>query len=69
MIKAKVENTIVLGLSDENVKRLQAGDPIFFNLKELEMGDANVLIFNGRTEESMYLEMVDYISLTKTKMK
>jgi hypothetical protein len=70
MIKAKKGNLIILGLSDENMSRLSKGQPIKFNMKkDLDMDNINVLIFNGRTEESMYEEMLPYISLTKTKLK
>lgn len=68
MIKAKKGNLVILGLSDENIKRLQSGEPIKFNMKtDLEMEDIDVYIFNGRTEESMYTEMLDNIG-PKTKM-
>lgn len=69
MIKAKRENLIILGLSDENMRRLSENQPIKFNLKELGMEDCDVLIFNGRTEESMYTDMLPYIDLAKTKLK
>ncbi len=69
MIKAKAGNTIILGLSDENMKRMAAGQPIKFNLKELELGDIDVVIFNGRTEESMFLEMEPMIDIHKTKLR
>lgn len=70
MIKATIsDGTIVLGLSDENIKRLSAGEPIKFNLKDLNLEDREVFIFNGRTEESMYIDMLDMIDLKKTKLK
>lgn len=68
MIKAKTDDTIILGLSDENMKRLKNDQPIKFNLKDLGLDlDMNVLIFNGRTEESMYIDLIDLIG-PKTKM-
>ena len=70
MIKARKGKTIILGLSDQNMKLLRAGKPILFNLKkDLEMDDYDILIFNGRTEESMYESMIDDINLNKTKFK
>jgi hypothetical protein len=70
MIKAKKGNLIILGLSDENMKRLAKGQPIKFNMKkDLDMEDIDVLIFNGHTEESMYEEILPHISLTNTKLK
>ena len=53
MVKLKTGNSIVLGLSDENMKRLAADQPIKFNLKELGLQDIQVFIFNGRNEETM----------------
>lgn len=70
MIKAKKGNTVILGLSDENMRRLKNGEPIKFNMKkDLDMEDVDIVIFNGRTEESMYEEMADHISLDHTKIK
>jgi len=65
MIKAKVGNTIILGLSDKNIEKLKNNEPILFNLKEagIEDIDANVMIFNGRTEESMMETMMKDMSL------
>lgn len=69
MIKAKNKDTIVLGLSDENMKRLSQGSPILFNLKELGLPPMDVLIFNGRTEDSMYEAMIELIDIDKTKIQ
>jgi hypothetical protein len=70
MIKARKGKTIILGLSDENIDRLKKGQPILFNMKkDLELEDYDVLIFNGRTEESMYESMLNEIDLNKTKLK
>lgn len=58
MIKLRKDKTIVLGLSEENIKRLQKGDPIRFMLSELIPGDDHkVFIIAGKTEESMYLSL------------
>ena len=70
MMKLKKGNLIVLGLSDENMKRLANGQPIKFNLKrDLDMEDIDVLIFNGRTEESMFEQVESQLSIIKTKFK
>ncbi len=58
MLKAKIGGKIFLGLSDENMKRLKDDQPIKFSLKELGMEDVDVVIFNGRTEESMKDELI-----------
>jgi hypothetical protein len=45
---------IGLGLSDENVKRLTAGQPILVDLLELGLPwSAKVVIFHGTTEQFM----------------
>lgn len=71
MIKALKGNMIILGLSDENVKRLTNDQPIKFNLKELGLSDYDVFIFNGKTEQEMQKMMKDagLIHPTKTIIK
>lgn len=74
MIKARVENIIVLGLSDENMKRLSQNDPILIHLSELEIpkelsiDEIKIVIFNGRTEDEMYIGFLPLIDLVKTKI-
>lgn len=58
MVKAKGtrENGgayVVFGLSHENLDRLRDGEPITFNLSELGMGDCEVLIMSGSTEQAI----------------
>ncbi len=58
MIKARKGNLILIGLSDENMKRLAKDQPIKFPLNNLKLDADNlnnyqVMIYNGRTEESM----------------
>lgn len=62
MIKALQGNKIILGLSDENLRRLKNNEPIRFNLNELGIGDYDVIIFNGKTEQSMKESMKDKIT-------
>lgn len=71
MIKAVKGNMLILGLSDENLKRLQQDQPIKFNLKELGLDDIDVLIFNGKDEQAMQKTMIDagLIHPTKTIIK
>ena len=59
MIKAKAKNTIILGLSRENIIRLKAGQPIKFDMTELGVPDMTMFIFYGDTEgqiEKMFRE-------------
>jgi hypothetical protein len=54
-----------LGLSYENLRRLKAGQPIRFNLSEMNLPPAEVLIFAGKTEEGMKGHLAEYIDLPK----
>lgn len=44
---------LVLGLSAENVRRLLADEPITFNLSELGLPPAQVIIVGGPTEDAI----------------
>lgn len=67
MIKAKMNNgDLVFGLSRENLTRLQNGQPIVFDLKDMGLESRQVMITFGETEDDIYREMVDYIDLQKT---
>jgi len=58
MIKLRKDKTIVIGLSDENIKRLKDNQPIRFKLSDLIPGDEHtVFIIAGRTENSMALTL------------
>lgn len=64
MIKARKGNMIILGLSDENIGRLCNDQPIKFKLKDLKLmlspehfDDYEVIIFNGKDEETMALTL------------
>lgn len=71
MIKAVKGNMIILGLSDENINRLQNGLPIKFNLKDLGLQDMDVVIFHGKTEFEMKQTMfkAGLVHPTKTQIK
>lgn len=62
---AKDGRTVVgLGLSAENLRRLQAGQPITVDLREqlrIERGP-HVMIFFGETEEAMRRDLAPYIT-------
>lgn len=58
MIRDRKGKSIILGLSEENIKRLQDDQYIKFNLNILIPGqDYEVVIFAGKTDESMILMM------------
>ena len=51
----------VLGLSDENIKKLVTGQPILINFDELLPGvNMDVCVFHGKTEEDMLQDLKDH---------
>jgi len=70
MIKAKKGNMLVIGLSDENLKKLKADQPIKFNMKEVGFDqDVDVFIFNGKDEQTMFQMLKASINPLKTVFK
>lgn len=71
MVKAITGNMILLGLSDVNMERLKQDQPIRFNLQELGLNlpKMDVVIFNGRTEESMQEDLKPYFGPDATIIK
>lgn len=68
MFKAKTnEGDLIFGLTKDNLRRLQNGEPIAFNLNKMGLEDRNVMIMYGETEEKIYEELIDNITL-KTKI-
>lgn len=60
---------VVLGLSDQNIMRLEAGEPIAFAGEEVDVPGVEFLIFAGRTEATMARELADLIGPdTKVRM-
>lgn len=44
---------IGFGLSEENVKRMKSGDPVYLHLDELGIEGIDVTIFYGQTEKTI----------------
>ena len=65
MIKLRKGNKIVLGLSDENIRRLKDNQPIKFNMSELNIGDYDLFIIHGKTEESIMDMVLDSYNQNK----
>lgn len=71
MMKAKIGNAVVLGLSRENINKLMAGQPIKFNMRELNntvpvageprLPEMEVLIFVAKDESKMLDIFYKYI--------
>jgi hypothetical protein len=69
MLRARLSNGVfVLGLDAENIRRLQAGQPILVSLAEMG-GDDDVLIMAGETVNDIAadLEKVTLQKLPKAK--
>ena len=64
MIKAVADTNkgrlIILGLSKENIRRLQKDRPIDIDLSELGLS-GHIFIFAGDTEESMTRQLAELI--------
>lgn len=57
-----------IGLSHGNLERLKDNQPIRFKGEDVGIPDVDVMIFAGKTEESMAEQMAPFISAeTKTK--
>lgn len=60
MLKARINNTVVIGLSEENIRRLKQGKPIVFSGSEYQMpglDNLNFLIMYGVTEGAIKAEL------------
>lgn len=57
MLKARVGDMMLFGLSADNVARLMDGKPILIDLTQLGYEKGNVVIFYGRTETDMEFEV------------
>jgi len=52
---------IGIGLSCNNIAKLQDEEPIMFNLKDIGLNDCDVMIIAGETEESIAKDLERYI--------
>lgn len=59
MMKLKSGNTIIFGLSDENLRRLQLGQPIAFDGAEVMIPGMRFVIMHGATEMAMEQALID----------
>lgn len=66
MLKLRKGKSMVIGLSDENMRRLKDNQPIKFNMNVLGFPDIEVYIFNGKDEQAMAAMFKDQIDPLKT---
>lgn len=59
-------NRLIIGLSDENMKRLSQNQPIKFDGADVGFPGIEVFIFNGKDEQTMRTMMKDAIHPTET---
>lgn len=52
---------VLFGLSRMNIDRLVAGEPISFELAEVDLGPGTLVIWAGSTEQAMADELQDMI--------
>lgn len=59
MLKARSDDTVLLGLSEQNIRYLTQGMPIKIDMRELGFSAGNVFIFYGKTEDTMKKALLD----------
>ncbi|MFB7596910.1 hypothetical protein [Streptomyces sp. NPDC056160] len=74
MIKALLRETtgapvVVLGLSDENMTRLMADEPIVVQLANLGLKPMKVLIVGGRTEADIAAQLAETFGEPRTVIR
>ncbi len=69
MVKVSGKELLLIGLTDENMNYLKENNALQFNLSKMDVGKVEILIFNGRTEEHMYMQLRDNISPVTTVIK
>lgn len=60
MIKARADNLLVFGISEENVKRLKDDMPIKIDLSEMGM-EGLIIIFYKETDQELIDAMQPYL--------
>lgn len=51
---------LIVGLTDENILRMQAGQPASFNLDEMGLGNVKVVIAHGATQADIVHEVHEH---------
>ena len=67
MVKGMIGDAVLIGLSNENVRRLKKGLPIKFNLKVLGLEDREVIIIHGTTEKAILKKLESTFNRDKPK--
>lgn len=57
MIKGKLGKAALIGLSFENMSRLQKGQPINFNLAEIGLPPQEIIIVGGEDEAAILADI------------
>jgi hypothetical protein len=51
--RSKDRNVMIVGLSDENLKRLQEGQPILTEMDHVGFPQLDLVIMHGKTEDDL----------------
>jgi hypothetical protein len=51
--RSKDRNVMIVGLSDENLKRLQEGQPILTEMDDVGFPQLDLVIMHGKTEDDL----------------
>jgi len=57
MVKGMIGDTVLIGLSNENIRRLKKQLPIKFNLEVLGLEPREVIIMHGTTEKAILAKL------------
>lgn len=64
MVKAKLsDGTVILGLEEENIKRLKENQPMFLDLSQFGI-EQKILIVYGETTEAIHEDLKRHFSVT-----
>ncbi|MFF7966728.1 hypothetical protein ACFZC3_15350 [Streptomyces sp. NPDC007903] len=74
MIKALLREpggtpVVVLGLSNENMARLMADEPIIVQLADLGLKPMKILVMGGRTEDTLAAQLTERFGSARTTIR
>lgn len=67
MVKGMIGETVLIGLSNENIRRLKKQLPMKFNLSELGLEDREIVIMHGTTEKAILEKLEKTFNRDKPK--
>ena len=67
MIKARIGDTVIFGLSRLNLEKLQEGKPIMFDGEQVGIEGTKLVIMFGETEQAIMDDLEQSFSITKPR--